>query len=53
MGKIAGVLSAIFTLLVAAPLQLTAQSTARDSGGYNNSFISWRHLVHDLAADWR
>jgi hypothetical protein len=39
----AAVLSASFAFLVAAPLQLTAQSTARDSGDYNNSF----HLIQN------
>ena len=37
MGKIAGVLTAMFAFFVAAPLQLTAQAVARDSGDYNNS----------------
>jgi hypothetical protein len=38
MGKIAAVLSASFAFLVAAPLQLSAQSTAHDSGGHNFSY---------------
>jgi hypothetical protein len=38
MGKIAAVLTTIFAFLVAAPLSVSAQSSARDSGGYNNSY---------------
>jgi hypothetical protein len=56
MGKTAAVLSAIFAFLVAAPLALTAQSTARDSGCYNNYYHSgmivlFLIFLHNLVSD--
>jgi hypothetical protein len=38
MGKIAAFLSTIFAFFVAAPLPVVAQSSARDSGDYNNFY---------------